>query len=101
MPAQDQPRIDLLGPPTSGLAKASLALAILGIVPLGPLASIPGAICGHLALRRIRRSGGAVGGRRVALSALVIAYLAMALWAAAVRWWIRWDYRATSHHLLP
>lgn len=64
---------------TSGLAKCSLALGILGIFLLGIFAAAPAVICGHMALFRIRRLDNRLGGRRLAIAGLVIGYLGLAL----------------------
>jgi hypothetical protein len=77
-------------PPVPGTAKNSrlaiwsLVLGILGLVFLiiciGPvLFSIPAVICGHLALGRIKRSAGALGGHGLALGGLITGYAAIAL----------------------
>jgi hypothetical protein len=41
--------------------------------------AIPAVICGHLALRRIQRSGGSLGGRGLALAGLITGYVGIAL----------------------
>jgi len=62
------------GGKTNGLAIASLILGIASLVMcLGPLAGIPGVICGHMALGRIKASG--QGGRGMAIAGLVMGYL--------------------------
>lgn len=65
-------------PRTAPIAIWSLVLSILGIIPLGLLASIPAIICGHLALPRIRKSAGALGGHGLAVAGLVIGYIGLA-----------------------
>jgi hypothetical protein len=63
----------------SGLALASLILGICGIVLcLGPLAGIPGVICGHMAHSRIKRSGGIMGGSGQATAGLIMGYFSIA-----------------------
>src|SRR5215469_11798393 len=42
---------------TNGLAIASLVFGLSQFVLLGPLATIPAIVCGHVARRQIRRSG--------------------------------------------
>jgi hypothetical protein len=68
---------------SSSLAIWSLVLAILGMVSLlmciGPLFAIPAVICGHLAQSRIRRSGGALDGRGLALTGLITGYVCIGL----------------------
>jgi len=68
---------------TSGLAIASLVLGILAVVLtlicIGPLFAIPAIICGHLACSRIKRSGGALGGKGLAIAGFVTGYASLAL----------------------
>ena len=54
---------------TPGLAIAALVFSLIG-----PLGSIPAVICGHLALRKIRKEP-ALGGRGLALAGLIIGYV--------------------------
>lgn len=58
----DRPALTtFLDPQRCGLALGSLTPGIAGIVLcLGPLAGIPGVICGHLAQSKIKNSGGAL-----------------------------------------
>jgi len=64
---------------SSGLALASMILGICGIVLcFGPLAGIPGVICGHMAQSRIKRSGGTMSGAGQATAGLVLGYLSIA-----------------------
>ncbi|NNC88671.1 MAG: DUF4190 domain-containing protein [Akkermansiaceae bacterium] len=65
---------NLTPPQRSAAAVASLLLGILGVVALW-LSSIPAIICGHLALSRIRKSGGQLGGRRFAIAGLILGYV--------------------------
>jgi competence protein ComGC len=63
----------------SGLALASMILGICGLVLcLGPLAGIPGVICGHMAHSRIKLSGGTMSGAGQATAGLVMGYLSIA-----------------------
>jgi len=61
---------------TSALAIWSLVLGILALlfllVCISPLFAIPGIICAVIAYSRIKRSGGTLGGRGVALAGLII-----------------------------
>src|SRR6266567_7205083 len=50
-------------PKASGLAIWSLVLGILSLVCFSIFAAIPGVICGHMALLRIKRSGGDIVGK--------------------------------------
>lgn len=61
---------------TSGLAVASLTLAILSIV-LGPFGCIPAIICGHIARAKIRRDPTLRGGG-LAVAGLIIGYVFLA-----------------------
>jgi hypothetical protein len=67
-------------PKTSGLAIWSLALGVLGLICFSIFAAIPGVICGHTALSRIKRSGGSLSGQGLAIAGLVTGYLGI-LWA--------------------
>ncbi len=67
---------------TSGLAIASLVLG-LGFC-LGALTGIPAVVCGHVALGKIKRSGGTVGGRGLAIGGLVLGYLGIFLMLVAI-----------------
>ncbi|WP_113702738.1 DUF4190 domain-containing protein [Nonomuraea lactucae] len=70
------------GPPasprsTNGLAVTSLVLGIVGLIFCG-LTSIPGAIVGHIALNRIKRTG--EEGQSMAMGGLVTSYITIVLW---------------------
>ena len=70
-----------------GLSVLSVVPAsITGMTPAGLLASIPGVICGHLALVRFRRSGGAVRGRMLAIVGLTVGYITTAFWTGIACW---------------
>jgi len=58
---------------TSGLAIASLVFSLLG-----PIGSIPAVICGHIALRKIRKEV-TVKGYGLALAGLIIGYIGLGL----------------------
>lgn len=64
---------------TAGLAVASLALGISGVLCLGPLGAVPAVVCGHLALRRIRGSGGGLRGEGIAIGGLALGYGGLAV----------------------
>jgi len=66
-------------PQNSGLAIASLVLGIIGMLVcgVGVLLGIPAVICGHMALPKIKRSGGAVTGSGMAIAGLVTGYVAI------------------------
>lgn len=65
-------------PKTSGLAIWSLVLGILSLMCFTIFAGIPGVICGHKALSRIKKSGGALTGQGLAIGGLVTGYLGIA-----------------------
>jgi general secretion pathway protein G len=65
-------------PPSSGLATASLVCGILGFFT-GGLTGLIAVILGHIALLKIRRSGGTVEGRGLAIGGLVTGYLSCLL----------------------
>ncbi len=60
-------------PKTSGLAIVALVLGIAGLCFWLP--SIAAVICGHLALDQIRDTGGAVGGRGLAMAGVVLGWI--------------------------
>jgi hypothetical protein len=70
---------DHVPPKTSGLAIWSLVLGILSLFCFSIFAAIPGVICGHKALSRIKRSGGAIPGQGLAIGGLVTGYIGIAL----------------------
>src|SRR5580698_10118439 len=65
---------------TSGLAIWSLVLGILSLTCLAIFAAIPGVICGHKALGRIKNSNGTLEGRGLAIAGLITGYIGIA-WA--------------------
>jgi hypothetical protein len=71
---------NLSQPKTSGLAIWSLVLGILSLACLSIFSAIPGVICGHKALSKIKHSGGALAGQGLAIAGLVTGYLGI-LWA--------------------
>jgi len=66
---------------TSALAVISLVLGIFAVVlcVISPVFAIPAIVCGHMAMSRIKHSGGLLGGRGVALAGLITGYLGLAL----------------------
>lgn len=65
-------------PKTSGLAIWSLVLGILSLLCFTIFAGIPGVICGHKALSKIKRSSGALTGQGLAIAGLITGYLGIA-----------------------
>src|SRR5437762_11506431 len=57
----------------------SLVLAILSFTCGWLFTAIPAVICGHIARAKIRKSGGALGGRGIATAGLVLGYIALVL----------------------
>ena len=62
---------------SSGLAVASLVLGILGILGFGLFLGLPAAICGHIALAKIKRSQGTLSGKGLAIAGLAIGYVSV------------------------
>ncbi|MFD1540003.1 DUF4190 domain-containing protein [Nonomuraea guangzhouensis] len=78
--AYGQPGYGAYGVPqrsTSGLAITSLVLGIVGLLFCG-LTSIPGAVVGHMALSRIKRTG--EEGQGMAMGGLITSYITIVLW---------------------
>ena len=67
-------------PKNSALAIWSLILGILSLTCFSIFSAIPGVICGHKALSRIKQSGGALTGQGLAIAGLVTGYLGI-VWA--------------------
>lgn len=67
-------------PKNSALAIWSLVLGILSLTCFSIFSAIPGVICGHTALSKIKQSGGALTGQGLAIAGLVTGYLGI-LWA--------------------
>ena len=64
---------------TCGLATWSLVLGILSLTCFYILTAIPAVICGHVAMSRIKRAGGALCGNGLAIAGLVTGYVGIAL----------------------
>src|SRR6266699_7310045 len=64
---------------TAPAAIWSLVLAILSFNCGLLFTAIPAVICGHIARAKIRKSGGALGGRGIATGGLVLGYIALVL----------------------
>jgi hypothetical protein len=74
-------------PRMSPLALVSLALAILSFACIPIVAVIPAIVCGHIAWSKIRKSGGALRGKEVAIAGLIVGYLAVP-WAVLQVWFL-------------
>ena len=70
-------------PKTAGLAIWSLVLGILSLACFTIFTGIPGVICGHKALTKIKYSNGELSGQGLAIAGLVTGYLGIA-WAVFV-----------------
>ena len=66
-------------PRTSALAIWSLVLGILSFLCFSIFAAVPGVICGHKALSRIKRSSGTLAGEGLAIAGLVTGYIGILL----------------------
>ncbi len=64
---------------TAPAAIWSLVLAVLSFTCGWLFTAIPAVICGHVARSKIRKSGGALGGKGIATAGLVLAYIGLAL----------------------
>lgn len=74
------PTLETPQPKTSALAIWSLVLGILSLACFSIFTAIPGVICGHKALSKIKRSTGTLTGQGLAIGGLVTGYLGIA-WA--------------------
>jgi hypothetical protein len=70
--------------PTETLSIVSLILGILGLIMIPFVASVPGAVCGHMALGRIKRAAGVLGGKGMAIAGLITSYLGMLFWGGLI-----------------
>jgi hypothetical protein len=68
-----------MAPATSGYAIASLICSLLGYIGVLFFGPLLGIIFGHLALREIDRSNGALQGRGIAQAGLILGYIALGL----------------------
>ena len=66
-------------PRTAPAAIWSLVLAILSFFCGWLITAIPAVICGHIARSKIRKSGGALGGKGIATAGLILGYIALVL----------------------
>ena len=70
-------------PKTSGLAVASLICGIVGVCTCG-IGGIAGIVLGIMAMGRIKRSGGQLGGRGLAVAGLVVSIIAIIVGLAII-----------------
>jgi len=73
------PAIPQTVPRTPAVAIWSLILAVLSFTCGWLFTAIPAVICGHVARSRIRKSGGALGGKGIATAGLILGYIALVL----------------------
>ena len=78
-PPPPQPAVAQTVPRTPPVAIWSLILAVLSFTCGWLFTAIPAVICGHIARAKIRRSGGALGGRGIATAGLILGYIALVL----------------------
>ncbi|SRR6266513_1986559 len=78
-PPHSAPPVPQPAPRTAPAAIWSLALAVLSFTCGWLFTAIPAVICGHLARSRIRKSGGALGGKGIATAGLILGYIALTL----------------------
>jgi hypothetical protein len=57
----------------------SLILAILSFTCGWLFTAIPAVICGHIAWSKIRKSGGTLGGKNIAVAGLILGYIGLAI----------------------
>ncbi|MCF7787247.1 MAG: DUF4190 domain-containing protein [Prosthecobacter sp.] len=68
---------------TDKLAVASLLLSIIGLIAFG-IPALIGVIIGHISRSRIRRQAASLTGSGIALSGLIIGYVAVFFWSLAL-----------------
>lgn len=73
------PAVPLTVPRTPAVAIWSLILAVLSFTCGWLFTAIPAVICGHIARSKIRKSGGALGGKGIATTGLILGYIALVL----------------------
>jgi len=78
-PPSPPPTVPETVPRTPPVAIWSLILAVLSFTCGWLFTAIPAVICGHIARAKIRKSGGALGGRGIATGGLVLGYIALVL----------------------
>jgi Domain of unknown function (DUF4190) len=83
MPDETQPSpspaVPQTVPHTPAVAIWSLILAVLSFTCGWLFTAIPAIICGHIARAKIRKSGGALGGKGIATAGLILGYIALLL----------------------
>jgi hypothetical protein len=78
-PPPPRPAVPQTVPRTPPVAIWSLILAVLSFTCGWLFTAIPAVICGHVARSKIRKSGGALGGKGIATAGLILGYIALVL----------------------
>src|SRR5262249_35477707 len=78
-PPPSPPAVPQTVPRTPPAAICSLILAVLSFTCGWLFTAVPAVICGHIARSKIRKSGGALGGRGIATTGLILGYVALVL----------------------
>jgi hypothetical protein len=84
-PQLPRPAVPQTVPRTPPVAIWSLILAVLSFTCGWLFTAIPAVICGHIARAKIRKSGGALGGRGIATTGLILGYIALVLGIMGIR----------------
>jgi Domain of unknown function (DUF4190) len=71
------PLVSASAPRTAPIAIVSLVLAILSFFCGAFLTAIPAIVCGHVAWSAIKKSGGALHGKGIAMAGLILGYVAI------------------------
>ena len=85
-------------PRMAPLAVASVVLGVLSFLCLPIVPVIPAIVCGHVALSKISKSGGALYGKGIAVVGLIVGYLAIP-WAVLQVWFLVGMFQGESHRL--
>ena len=78
-PAAGAPHMQVQSQPTNSMALTSMILGLLGLFVAWIFTAIPAVICGHIARKQIRASGGLQTGDGMALTGLITGYLVIVL----------------------
>jgi hypothetical protein len=77
----EPPEPDPTPMPAPRMSRLAIVAMVLAVVPCCPLTGLLGSLLGLHALRRIRLAGGALGGRRLALAAVIVGAATAVVWA--------------------
>jgi uncharacterized membrane protein len=87
----EPPASDFAGPrgareqaPTCDLAIYSLVCGVVGLFCLSIFAAVPGVVLGHMALKKIRNSGGRLEGHGLAVAGLILNYINILLFVFSI-----------------